>query len=173
MEEGRDKNGRFAKGSKCHRPLMFKSPKEIEIKIEEYFKSCYEEKWFDEIDRDEQGNKLRSEDGKYIKKPVKKSVQIKPMTITGLASFLGTNRTTLIRYEEKEPFYNTIKRAKEFIESNYEERALMNDNNPTFSIFTMKNNFNWKDQSSVDVNQNINKIELEIIEPNDSKNTDN
>ena len=34
--------------SKVGRPLLFKSAKELEEKIQAYFDSCFEEKWFDE-----------------------------------------------------------------------------------------------------------------------------
>lgn len=160
------KRGQFAPGTKIHRPLKFKSVEEVEKKIEEYFESCFEDKWFDEIARDENGNKQLDNNGKYLYIPIKKKVQIKPMTITGLASYLGTNRTTLINYENRESFFDTIRKAKETIEANYEERALVQQNNPMFSIFALKNNFDWKDKSEVEnTDTNINKVEIEIIKP--------
>ena len=36
----------------------------------------------------------------------------RPYTVSGLAYALGTNRQTLLNYEENEEFFDTIKRAK-------------------------------------------------------------
>ncbi|EGT0014195.1 terminase small subunit [Clostridium perfringens] len=120
------------------KPLMWKSPEELETKIEEYYK------WCDDND--------------------------KKKTISRLAWYLGTNRTTLLNYENAEEFdwlkrldkdvrrkyVNTIKKAKAFIESEYEE-LLMNKSSTTGAIFTLKNNFKWVDkQEIVNTNNNSN-----------------
>lgn len=122
------------------RPLKFKSVKELEDKIVEYFDTC---------------------DNTVVKKILNKNQEIiaevtKPYTITGLAEWLGTSRQTLINYENKETFFDTIKDAKAKIEADYEERALLGDNNPVVSIFTLKNNFNWRDKNEVEHSGNIN-----------------
>ena len=75
----------------------------------------------------------------------------KPYTISGLALFLETDRATLIRYGERDEFYNTIKKAKQKVESQFEERSLMGEYNPTISIFLMKNNFGYKDKVDLNV----------------------
>jgi hypothetical protein len=117
------------------RPLKFQSVEELQQKIEDYFEMC---------------NKT------IVKKVLNKNQEIiaevsKPYTITGLAEWLDTNRQTLINYEEREEYFDTIKRAKAKIEACYEERALLGDNNPVVSIFTLKNNFNWKDKHETDL----------------------
>jgi len=79
----------------------------------------------------------------------------KPYTITGLCLYLDIDRSTLLRYEEKEEYCNTIKRAKNKIENYVEEMSLIGKLNPTVSIFNLKNNFNWKDKTEIETNQNI------------------
>ena len=46
-----------------------------------------------------------------------------PYTITGLACALDTDRAALVRYEHKDEFYNTIKKAKRKVEEQFEKRA--------------------------------------------------
>ncbi len=76
----------------------------------------------------------------------------KPYTITGLAVFLDTDRATLVRYQEKDQFCNTIKKAKAKIEANMEERALIGQSNHVFTMFSMKNNYGWSDKGESDTN---------------------
>lgn len=83
----------------------------------------------------------------------------RPYTISGLALFLETDRITLIRYGEKDEFCNTIKKAKQRVESQFEERSLMGEYNPTISIFLMKNNFGYKDK----VDLNVEAVEEDAI----------
>lgn len=75
----------------------------------------------------------------------------KPYTISGLAYWLDTDRITLIRYEERDGFCNTIKRAKQKVENQFEERAICGEYNPTMAIFLMKNNFNYEDKVQQEV----------------------
>ena len=77
----------------------------------------------------------------------------KPYTMSGLASWLETDRALLCRYEQKDKFYNTIKNAKRKVETQFEERALMGEYNPTISIFLMKNNFGYQDKVDVRVGE--------------------
>jgi hypothetical protein len=75
----------------------------------------------------------------------------KPYTISGLACWLDTDRITLIRYEERDEFSNTIKRAKQKVENQFEERAICGEYNPTMAIFLMKNNFKYEDKVQQEV----------------------
>src|SRR5574344_655238 len=79
----------------------------------------------------------------------------KPYTITGLCLYLDICRDTLIEYEKREGFIDTIKRAKNKVENYVEENSLMGKLNPTVSIFNLKNNFGWKDKTEIETNQNI------------------
>ena len=77
----------------------------------------------------------------------------KPYTITGLANALDTDRITLIRYQERDEFSNTIKKAKRKVEEQFEERSLQGKYNPTIAIFLMKNNFGYQDKVDLSVEQ--------------------
>ena len=72
-------------------------------------------------------------------------------TMSGLAYALETDRALLCRYEKKDEFYNTIKNAKRKIESQFEQRALSGQYNPTISIFLMKNNFGYVDKQEQEI----------------------
>jgi hypothetical protein len=78
-----------------------------------------------------------------------------PYTITGLAISLGTNRQTLINYEKKEEYFDTIKAAKSRVE-NYAEIQLFKAN-PTGPIFALKN-FGWSDKKEHVMDGNINIV---------------
>lgn len=114
--------------NKVGRPLKFDSVENLELKIQEYFDSCWETK---EVD----GNILQR--------------QVRPYTITGLAVHLDTSRETLLDYEDKEEFSDTIKRAKMKIH-NYVEEYLFTGKNQTGAIFNLKNNYGWTDKTEVD-----------------------
>ena len=80
-------------------------------------------------------------------------IKNKPYTITGLANALDTDRATLVRYEHKDEFCNTIKKAKRKVEEQFEERSLQGKYNPTIAIFLMKNNFGYQDKVDLSVEQ--------------------
>lgn len=72
-----------------------------------------------------------------------------PLTITGLALALDTSRETLINYEAREKYFDTIKRAKLKCQQ-YAENHLFGGKNATGAIFSLKNNYGWKDKTEVD-----------------------
>lgn len=91
-------------------------------------------------------------------------------TVSGLAWWLGTDRKTLINYENsdendwlkrlddntKQQYINAIKIAKRRIEAEYED-SLFYKGSVTGAIFTLKNNYGWVDkQEVVNTNNNIN-----------------
>lgn len=96
------------------RPLKFKTPEELQEKIDVYFEETDKEEW----------------------------------TITGLALALDTYRQTLVNYEEKDEFMDTIKRAKLKVENGYE--IDLKKSGRTGTIFALKN-FDWKDKTEQDV----------------------
>ena len=87
----------------------------------------------------------------------------RPYTVSGLAFALGTNRQTLINYEEKEEFFDTIKNAKARIEM-YNEELLYDKNAPTAGvIFNLKNNYGWKDKQEIEADvKNDMTISIEL-----------
>lgn len=76
----------------------------------------------------------------------------RPYTVSGLAYSLGTNRQTLLNYEENEEFFDTIKRAKARIELFNEELLYNKDVSTTGVIFNLKNNYGWKDKQEIEAN---------------------
>ena len=110
------------------RPLKFKSNKELQSKIAEYFKNCETKKI--------------------------------PVTISGLALFLNTTRETLMDYQEKDGFSDTIKKAKLMIENAYEIRLCLRGNSG--DIFALKN-FGWTDKSSSEFSGSVSFVKMESI----------
>lgn len=72
-----------------------------------------------------------------------------PYTMGELAYSLGIDRHTLKNYGNKELFFPQIKKARDKVEAQMEKNALMGKTNPAFTIFTLKNNYDWKDQQEV------------------------
>lgn len=98
--------------------------------------------------------KMQKDIDKYFEECDEKK---EPYTVSGLAYALDTNRTTLLNYEEREEFFNTIKKAKAKIEA-FNERMLYSKDVPTVGvIFNLKNNYNWKDKQEIeaDINNDV------------------
>ena len=123
------------------RPLKFENKEILGQKIQAYFNSCFEDKWIDEEARDENGIKQYDKTGKIIYKPIKKKVQIEPITITGMAIALDTIRQTLLNLEATNEFFDTIKKAKDFIESYVENGTLSGKIPVAAGIFNLLNNW--------------------------------
>ena len=119
------------------RPSIFKSVKEVEDKIEEYFNYC-DNRLVNGYD-----NKT-NEQFAYINP--------EPYTMSGLAYYLEIDRKTLYNYSKDDEFFPTIKRARDKVEMDIERR--MNDKNAFTPglIFNAKNNFGWVDKNESDVN---------------------
>jgi hypothetical protein len=166
-----EKNNNIEKKHPGGRPLKFQSIKELEDKINDYFDSCYETKWKDVYKRDKDGNRIKDDSGKYEKKAIQVKEIIRPFTITGLAVALDTSRETLLNYEDRKEFFDTIKRAKEKIHNFTEEKLF--GNNATGVIFNLKNNYDWKDKSALELSDPNGKplppVTIEIIKPKNEK----
>jgi len=65
------------------------------------------------------------------------------LTVTGLALSIGTNRQSLINYENIDDYADIIKRAKCRIENSYE--ISLRKNGRSGDIFALKN-FGWRDK---------------------------
>lgn len=143
------------------RPLKFKSAKELQEKIEDYFNYCLphpeQETYYEHFQKEEE-YKIKGKIKKrlvtdYDRKPTKKTRWVvsspKTPTITGLAVHLDTSRQTLINLEEKDEFFDTIKKAKDLIENHWE--GLLEGNNVTGVIFNLKNNYAWRDRTETDL----------------------
>lgn len=139
------------------RPLKFSSVEELQDRIEEYFKSLWE------VKLDMFGNPLNDKINKgYL------FHKTKVATVTGLAVFLDTTRETLLDYEKGkhdgksetltkdqqlenkqiDDFSDTIKRAKLMIYEDTEQQLFKGK--PIGAIFSLKNNYGWKDKKEVE-----------------------
>ena len=87
----------------------------------------------------------------------------KPYTMSGLALSLGVERKTLVNYGNKDLFYSQIKEAKQRVQAQLEENALVGKGNAIFTIFNLKNNYGWKDNIEVNNNNQLDKLD-EILE---------
>ena len=125
------------------RPPKFSDPEELQEKIDEFFEEC-------------------------------KTENIIP-TVTGLAVALDTNRQILLDYQNfcnntdrlksldesvKVQISDTIKRAKARIEAGYEQQ-LLQAKNPAGAIFTLKNNYAWRDKQEIEQTNRTISIDID------------
>lgn len=123
------------------RPAMFRTPEEMQAKIDEYFNSQVGQ--FPLLDRN--GKQVYTKAGVPL-------FEERPPTVSGLALFLGfADRYSLYEYKRKAAFTFTVKRAIARIE-HYAERGVMTRDKPTGAIFWLKNH-GWKaeEETKVDV----------------------
>lgn len=85
--------------------------------------------------------------------------QERPYTVSGLAFTVGMTRDQLIKYQERPEFMDTIKYAKQKVAVYVEEQLYRKSGSVTGIIFSLKNNFGWKD-SIENVNKNLNMNDL-------------
>ena len=133
---GAPKGNQFALGNKGGRPPLFKTYKELQEAINDYFNK---------------GIKKR----KVLigKAPNQQAIEIEIPTITGLCYFIGfESRQSFYRLEDNLEFSYTIKRARLFIEKEYEEQLSVG--NTIGAIFALKN-MGWADKTEIDHNVNI------------------
>ena len=127
----------------------------MQEKIDAYFKECE-----GKIMTDEEGKPLLNKYGQPI------IYGAKPLTITGLALALGfVSRQSLLNYEAKDEFFDTIKRAKARVEE-YAESRLFDKDGSNGAKFSLSNNFKgWaeKQQIEADVKNDI-SINVELVD---------
>lgn len=125
------------------RPPKYTNPEDMQKIIVEYFEECKAE-------------------GKYP-------------TVSMMAFRLGMSRQDLLNYENcfeldrlkqcdesvRQGFVDTIKAAKQYIEGCYEDKLINSPNSPIGTIFTLKNNYNWKDKQEIEQTNKTISVELE------------
>jgi len=112
------------------RPPKFATVEELDAKIEAYFND----------------GGMRS---KQITTKLGDVVEVPCPTMTDLCLFLGfCDRQSFYDYEKREKFSCTLKKARTFIEREYEE--MLRFGNPSGAIFALKN-FGWKDKQEIDM----------------------
>lgn len=125
---------------KIGRPPTYKTKEEIQKKIDEYFESCK-----GTVKYDSEGYVLVDKFGRPV------IFDDRPLTITGLALALGFNsRQTLLNYQGKEEFMDTIMRAKARVEQ-YAEERLFDKDGANGAKFSLANNFEgWKEKQQIE-----------------------
>jgi hypothetical protein len=122
------------------RPPKYKTPEEMQRIIDLYFMVCRAH----QTDQEEKLDSLSPEE----KQIVDDIEDIFP-TVSGLAYTLGMSTEALRNYGEKDKFLATVKRAKQRVEMSLEQRLA--GQAVTGSIFSLKNNFGWKDKSENEI----------------------
>lgn len=148
------KGNKFAVGT-SKREKQFTTVKELQSAIDEYFDLC-DNNSIDVYDK-------KNQSIVQMKHPI-------PYTIEGLCEVLDCDRMTLLNYEKQtgyEVYFDTIKKAKLKIQRNKVERGLSGLSNPAVSIFDLKNNHQYKDQTDSNVNLGGESIQIIIKSAND------
>ena len=141
--------------NKVGRPPKYKTKEEIQEKIDLYFKECEGKPLLDK-----EGDPLLDKNGVPI------MYGVKPLTITGLALALGfSSRQSLLDYQAKEEFAETIRRAKTIVER-YAEEKLFDKAGASGAKFSLTNNFEgWREKQQIEteVNSAVN-IKIELVD---------
>lgn len=110
----------------------YKTPEEMQEKIDAYFKAC-------------EGHPLLGADDEPVldKFGVPIRLDVRPPTVTGLALALGfTSRQALLNYQAKKAFVDTVTRAKSRVEQ-YTEERLFDRDGQRGAEFSLMHNFRW------------------------------
>lgn len=136
------------------RPPVFTSVEEMQEKIDAYFKDC-------------EGQPLTDDEGRVLRDKYNNPiiVGVRPLTITGLALALGFNsRQSLLNYEEKDEFLDTIKKAKARVEQ-YAEERLFDKDGANGAKFSLSNNFKgWTEKQKIEADVNSVSINIELVD---------
>lgn len=136
-------------------PPKYKTPEEMQEKIDEYFKSC-------------EGEIIKGDDDKPILNKYGQPIIVGevPPTITGLALALGfTSRQALLNYQAKKAFVDTVTRAKSRVEA-YTEARLFDKDGANGAKFSLANNFEgWREKQQIeaDVKSEV-TINIELVD---------
>ena len=118
------------------RPPKYKTPEELQEKIEAYFDSC----WTDKV------TEVTDKEGTCTMSTVR--YQDRPYTVAGLAYFLGfEDRQALSEYKAKPEFSVIVKKAQLKIQTCWEEA--LSGKNATGPIFWLKNHAGYKDSQEL------------------------
>ena len=125
-------------GNPVGRPPKFKSAAEIQALIDAYFESCKGEVLM--VD----GQPFLDKNGRPI------LINSRPPTVTGLALALGFHsRQTLLNYQARKEFVDTITRAKMRVEE-YCETRLFDKDGQRGAEFNLRYNFRWAQEDKDD-----------------------
>ena len=128
------------------RPMKFKSPEELQSKIDSYFDYC-ESRTKKEVVKTRDYYEVID-----LPDPI-------PYTVYGLADFLDCDADTLLNYQTRDTFSVLIARAKSKILTNKVERGLDGKSNPQMTKLLLGHNYGIiepKAETQDDKNININ-----------------
>lgn len=115
----------------------YETPEQMQAVIDRYFASCDGE-WL----KDDNGDMVFNKFGSPIR------VNDKPPTITGLALALGfTTRQSLLNYQSRKAFVDTVTRAKARCEA-YAEQRLYDRDGSRGAEFSLRHNFKWAEDTA-------------------------
>jgi hypothetical protein len=137
----KEKRYKILQKNKVGKPLKFKTVAILQKKIDEYFRKCDEHK---------APYVIKGGEVIMIPDPI-------PYTITGLAEELDTSREGLINYQNRDEYFDAIRRAKLKCER-FAEESLWKPKVASGVIFNLKNNYGWKEKNEVDITTQGDKI---------------
>lgn len=150
------KGNKFAIGN-SGKPKRWQTVEELQSDIDDYFQQCDENK--------------RMMFVKSMGEEIEVSMPL-PYTIEGLAEALDSDRKTILNYEKQEgyeEYFHTIKRAKNKIQRNKVERGLMGVAPASTTIFDLKNNHDYVDETYVQNKVSLFDALTEEHEPDNEK----
>lgn len=139
----------FAKGNQYGKKPRYKTPEEIQVKIDQYFQECE-----GTLLKDHNGDPILTRWGDLV------YVDRRPPTVTGLALALGfKTRQGLIYYQAKKEFMDVILEAKSRIEL-YNEEQLYTRDGAKGAMFNLQRNFaGWQEaKDAMEKNAAVNII---------------
>jgi len=158
------------------RPFLFTDPKELAMKIQNYFDNC------DPHIETQQVENGRNKDNKTIWAEREVMSEQVPYAITDLARALKVSRSTLnnyrkpehytdeIPYDVRQELIDTIEDAVQRIEG-FNERQLHKNGIANGIKFNLTNNFGWVDKSVVDSNVRSVESDLDDLDAIDGRDT--
>lgn len=144
--------------NKVGRPLTYDPEQDgvekMQERIDAYFKECE-----GTVVTDANGDPIMDKYGNVIMRGVR------PLSITGLALAIGFNsRQSLLNYQGRPEFMDTITRAKAKVEQ-YAEERLFDKDGANGAKFSLANNFDgWKEKQQIDANVNDVSIKVELVD---------
>lgn len=135
--------------NKVGKPLKFKTVKDLQDAIDEYFSYC--------------DNRIQHIYSPKMEKVIE-VIDPAPYTMSGLARHIGIDRRTLLDYAHRDEYLPTIKAAREKVHEDVETRLM--EKQATGAIFNLTNNFDWKDMRNIDHTTKGDKLELIIRDDN-------
>ena len=118
------------------RPRKYDNPEQMQEVVDKYFRACNLRRQL------MAGLSLGEDELEEIK-----ITEDEHPTITGLSLALDLDRDSLLNYGERDEFFGTVKEAKFRVLAYNEQR--LHGNNVTGVIFSLKNNFGWKDKQEL------------------------